>query len=377
MRRLIDKFLKNTLSDIESEKLKMWLVRKKNQKKFKNYLNDQIDVNILLQNSDASKTYNTIAKKIDKPKGNLRQLSAKFLKYAALIVVLLSINYTYQHFFNIDEEVVIDKEAITLQLENGEIKVLNAEGEHKILGAKGIVISEQNGSKLTYSENTETEKIVYNTLTVPYGKRFEVNLSDGSMVHLNSGTILKYPIKFIAGHDRQVFLNGEAFFDIAKDSKHPFIVNANQLNVRVLGTQFNITSYPEDENINTVLLEGAVSFYKTEDVYDKKSSLVLKPGELVSLHKENGKLSVKETDVEMYTAWRKGRLILDEVAFTDILKKLERQYNVKFINNDKSLDNRFFTATFDVEDIKQVMRSLSSSASFEYMFSEDLIIINP
>ena len=115
------------------------------------------------------------------------------------------------------------------------------------------MVGNQNGNKIVYDTETTLEKLVYNTIKIPYGKRFELQLSDGTIVHLNSGTTLKYPVKFIASGNRQVFLDGEAFFDVAKDKTHPFVVNADNLNVRVLGTHFNVSNYPEDKLTDIVL----------------------------------------------------------------------------------------------------------------------------
>src|SRR5690606_36367432 len=115
---------------------------------------------------------------------------------------------------------------------------------------------------------TNSDKLAYNTLKIPFGKKFRLQLSDGTMVHINSGSTLKYPIKFIAGENRQVYLDGEAFFDVAKDKKHPFIVNADNLNVRVLGTHFNVSNYPEDAVTDVVLVEGSVGMYRSNEEFD-------------------------------------------------------------------------------------------------------------
>jgi ferric-dicitrate binding protein FerR (iron transport regulator) len=120
-----------------------------------------------------------------------------------------------------------------------------------------------------------SKNLVYNTLTTPNGKKFQVVLSDGTTVHLNAGSSFKYPEHFIDSGNRQVYLlEGRLILKLLKTQRHPFVVNTNAFNVRVLGTEFNISSYPEDA-INTVLIEGAV-VYMVKKIYNKAASLELK-----------------------------------------------------------------------------------------------------
>lgn len=327
------------------------------------------------------KAWVALSTKIDKgkrPKTKLRFLQSWF-KYAAIFVLFLGLGYVvYQKaYFYGQKDLIIPEEQITLQLENGELMPINEKESTSIFNAQGRIVGNQSGRLLIYTNTLKTETLTYNTLTVPYGKRFEIQLSDGTKVTINAGSSLRYPVKFLKGQDRQVFLNGEAFFDVSADTEHPFIVNTEEINVRVLGTKFNISSYPEDKNINTVLVEGVVVAYKNTDDYLSKNAVELKPNHKASWHKQDKIMQVSQTDIEPYIAWMRGRLILHEVSFHDMLKKLERQYNVIFINNNQQLENRYFTAKFDVEDIHQVLQSLSVSGNFTYKFDQNKIIINP
>ena len=203
----------------------------------------------------------------------------RYISIAASIIVLLSIGWSYQkNIFKTENAPIIDPNAITLQLANGEIQVISSNKKSQVTDSDGNVVGNQNGNKIVYDTETSVEKLVYNTLKIPYGKRFELQLSDGTVVHLNSGTTLKYPVKFIAGENRQVFLDGEAFFDVTKDKKHPFVVNADKLNVRVLGTHFNVSSYPEDAQTDVVLVEGSVGLYRGNETFDATKNTILKPG---------------------------------------------------------------------------------------------------
>ncbi|MGK4568546.1 FecR family protein [Flavobacterium sp. 3HN19-14] len=127
-------------------------------------------------------------------------------------------------------------------------------------------------------------------------------MSDGTVIHLNSGTTLRYPVKFIAGENRQVFLDGEAYFDVAKDKAHPFIVNADKLNVRVLGTHFNVTNYPEDDQTDVVLVEGSVGLYGSNTTFDATKNTVLKPGYKGSFNKNTSSINTKPVVTDFYTS---------------------------------------------------------------------------
>lgn len=327
---------------------------------------------------DKEKAWNSLLLKSNgvKRKPLILKLITSYYKYAAIITILFGIGYLYQNgYFTSEPQFIIPANSITLQLENGSIEIISENGETKVVDSEGEVVGAQKEGSLVYSSttnNTKKDSLVYNTLSVPYGKRFELLLSDGTNVHLNAGTSLRYPVKFIEGKDRRVFLeHGEAYFSVTKDVNHPFIVSKNSLDVRVLGTEFNISAYPEDENIKTVLVEGAVSIYNNDLIYDYEKATNLEPGLLGVWNKENYHVRVENVDVNMYTAWRTGKLILKEVSFKDMLKKIERQYDVTFINNKGSLNSRLFTARFDIEDINLVMRNLSEYASFDYVIDSE------
>lgn len=299
----------------------------------------------------------------------------KVLKYAAVLLLFLGVGYLYQSgYFSKETQFVVPDESITLQLENGDVKIINEDGTTEVFDAKGNVIGSQSGTKIVYGNTTADEKLVYNTLTVPYGKRFEINLSDGTKVHLNAGTSLKYPVKFIGGKARQVFLKGEAFFDVAKDEKHPFVVNADQLNVEVLGTQFNFSSYPEDVETDVVLVEGSVNLYTPSD---KNNHVLLKPGFKGSYSKSAaGQISTKPVITSIYTSWIDGELVFRNITFGDILKKMERHYNVEIINRNTQLTHEKFNASFRNEPIEKILEYFKITYGIDYSINNNKIIIN-
>ncbi|GGW29060.1 FecR family protein [Arenibacter certesii] len=138
--------------------------------------------------------------------------------------------------------------------------------------------SEKDRQVIYKDKGTQKAELVYNTLSVPNGERVDLMLSDGTKVILNSGTSLRYPVQFLGSESRQVFLDGEAFFMVAKDSHSPFVVNTEDIKVRVLATKFNWSSYPEDQFVNTTLIEGSISVYNSSQTFDSSNACVLEPG---------------------------------------------------------------------------------------------------
>ena len=223
--------------------------------------------------------------------------------------------------------------------------------------------------------DTEIDKLVYNELEIPYGKIFHVELSDGTLVHLNSGTKLRYPVKFLKGRKREVFIDGEAYFKVTKDRRHPFIVNADAVAVEVFGTEFNVSSYREDKEIKTVLVEGSVSLSNSVEPKDK---VMLEPGQKAAWDKSAHNTEIEEVDVGLYTGWIKGEMIFRNAIFEDMTKILERRYNVSIQNNSELLRNKRLNARFNVnvESIEEVLESLNEVQAFDYKIKGHNIAID-
>ena len=337
-------------------------------------------------NIDKDKAWNTIISKLEKPletqkaiqksesKVRLLPTATSFFKYAAVILVLVSVSYLY---FDKEAKVkptfenqVQSETAITLQLANGDIQVIKEDGTSEVVDANGNVVGTQKGNQLVYTNASAKDTLVYNTIKVPYGKRFELKLSDGTDVHLNAGTSLRYPVRFINGENRQVYLNGEAYFEVAKDAKHPFIVGSNDMNIKVLGTKFNMTSYKEDAKSYTVLVEGSVAASSKLVEHDE---VLLKPGNRVFF--ENKYLKTETVDVRKYIAWVSGQLMFIDDSFGVITNKLERKYNVDIVNNYDELNDIMITATFKEENIEQVLKTFQTYKAFNYTINNRVITI--
>ncbi|MDA6069527.1 FecR family protein [Flavobacterium sp. AC] len=374
MEVLILKFINNEASPEDIIAISNWLDQDVNHQKV---FNDLIKTNYTVNCSQ--KTFNTDAakkqflQKIKEEKSVFFKARIRsYFKYAAIFIVFLSAFYLFKiniFFKATDTQAILREESITLQSENGSIQIINPINTQIITDNQGKVIGSQHKNKIVYAGELNLEKLVYNTISVPNGKRFELILSDGTSIQLNSGTSLKFPVNFVKGEIRQVFLNGEAYFDVTKDPRHPFLVSSSDMNVKVLGTKFNVTSYKNDAKTYTVLVEGKVA----ASDHLNHEEVILKPSERVYF--EGKQLKVEPVNVRKYIAWISGELMFIDDSFAVITNKLERKYNVQIINNYEDLNSIIITATFKNENIDQVLKTFQTYKAFNYTINNRVITI--
>lgn len=329
----------------------------------------------LLNDMDLPREWDRLRKKMGVDKQPTVPLWKTAMKFAAIFIGLFTIGYFIWTNDKDVEGMEISETSIKLKMGEDAIKVINEGESQQIVSASGKVIGAQNGNKIQYNSDADIDELIYNELEIPYGKIFNVELSDGTLVHLNSGTKMRYPIKFLKGQKREVFIDGEAYFKVAKDKDHPFIVNADAVTVAVLGTEFNISSYPEDSEIGTVLVAGSVSLSNSNVPNDV---IVLKPGDKGTWDKNAHSIQTEKVDVSNYTGWVDGELVFRNSSFENMSKKLERRYNVTIHNNNLLLANKMFTAHFnvDIEGIDDVLRSIKEIHPFSYSIIDGKIEID-
>lgn len=371
MKKIIINYLNDAISSADLERLKVWIQKPKNQERFKDYVRIHHQLNVLGGDVDSEKAFQKVLKHVEKDKGSGSGGFRNVLKYAAILIGVSIIGYgIYQT--TQDNMSTQNEQQIVLQLEDGSTQIVN-EGQHTIISnTLGKKVTEQKESELVYSPEDTSETVLrYNTLKVPYGKTFGITLSDGSKVTLNAGSELKYPVQFIANEkNRTVFLNGEAYFEVAKNQKHPFIVNTQDMDVEVLGTQFNVTSYTDDTKTYTVLVEGKVAVHNKLSSDDSK---ILNPNQRVFF--EDNQLALETVNVEKYVGWVKGQLIFVDDPYTVIKNKLERKYNININNSYAALHDVSVTATFTNETIDEVLQTFQAYQPFDYTIKNGVVTI--
>ena len=378
---ILIKYLSKAANAAELDFLEEWILEDGNIELFGEYVKTDYELNFAMANQDERKIKQRLLSEIRSDKRKLqRKRIVSTLGYAVLIGLLVAGGYILFDRYADGQKNILESlpsNSITLQLDNGDLKVLEVTGNGAITDRRGSLLGNQEGKKLKYIQKSSSEALVYNTLTVPYGKRFDLELSDGTKVYLNAGTVLRYPINFIEGKKRQVYLTGEAYFEVAEDIGKPFVVVAEEMDVQVTGTAFNVSSYPEDETKDVVLVSGSVALSASRNGSDAQSreALRLEPGQKGSLTKSEGIFTKKSVATDLYTSWKEGKLIFRQMSFANILKKLERHYNVSIVNQNTKLAHEKFNANFGDEPLETVLGYFEKTYSIEYTIQGNRVII--
>lgn len=269
--------------------------------------------------------------------------------------------------------------------ESDEVTLILGEGNNlKIAEEVATINYSSSGQKVTLGATKEIDQevsknneVVYNTLLVPYGKRSKIKLSDGSTVWLNSGSKMVYPAVF-SGEKREVYLEGEAIFDITHSKSQPFIVISEDHEIEVLGTVFGVTNYLDENSINTILKSGSVQISYHKDSSPLNNDKVrITPGTMASYNKKTKGIVSEKINVDNYFSWREGVLIFKKNDLQFIMKRLSRYYNVDIEIKDNASTRETFSGYLDLNDnIDIVIQNVKESTSIDYTITEDKITIN-
>ena len=374
--QVLDKILKGIATEEELLWLSQWIKDDKHLQYFRQYKEIWHTTTRVSWEKDeiavAFEKYNRYIHHRQQRK--LPRLVLKLMKYAAIAVLGISAGY-YSYISSREETVpvmtVVASQAVTTPL------LIRSDGTTVDLAQEDMVLTEKDGTLLkrkgehtiSYrNESSRTTEVIYNTLQVPRGKRFNLELSDGTRVWLNSGSILIYPVNFTS-KTRTVQLAGHAYFEVEKDLLHPFIVRSGELETRVLGTSFDINAYPGSGETTLTLVEGRVE----ANSYGNKT--ILYPDQQIALDTLTRRMWLKEVDAAAITSWKDGILQLEHLTFPQMLDKLSLWYGITFINHSQISDTEHFNGKFDREDIRQAMETIALSAQIQYEILQDTIII--
>lgn len=212
----------------------------------------------------------------------------------------------------------------------------------------------------------EKEETIYAEVHSPLAARTRFELPDGSTGWLNSGSTLKFPVKFY-GKQRKVELSGEGYFDVVDDSKKPFVVKASDINVVALGTRFNVLAYPDDETFEITLESGKVLVEKTRKSGEPSKLTELQHNHQLVISIKTGITDVKKVESEKYTSWKEGKLVFRNEPMPKVVKRISRWYNVEIDLTGKEMENYTFRATFEDETISEVLKLLKASSPIDYV----------
>ncbi len=336
--------------------------------KIKNELQNLKFSNLSLSENENKELSNRILKSLGIQKQKTLFIHIKnVLKYAAIALLFFSLGgvLVYNHMNNqipailgeqINSPIQIQKPTLFLQ-----------EGENIPLNNNSSSLDYSNPGKIVLDKDTiintsKTHKTLINQLVIPYGNRSKILLSDNTEVWLNAGSRLIYPSDF-KGNRREVMLFGEAFFKVAENPDKPFIVKTSSIEVRVLGTMFNISAYPEDDFIQTVLQKGSIAIRQNGAQFFEKD-LLLKPNQLASFNKKTKTSKIFNVDANYYSIWTEGLLSFYMIDLNRIIKKIERYYNIRIKITDPMLGIVKISGKLDLEqDINEVFEYISKVSS--------------
>ncbi|MFR5659850.1 MAG: FecR family protein [Butyricimonas faecihominis] len=254
-----------------------------------------------------------------------KRLIAWHWSAAAIIILVSGISfYTMTRTEPIDSTPIMPQpDGVSLVLSNGR-QINLSTSNHRDTMEIGSAIANVKQNTLVYTPSDTLHATEYNTLLIPRGTFFHLMLSDGTRIWLNADTKITYPVTFANGN-REVYLEGEAFFDVKKNESAPFTVKTDRLNVRVLGTEFNVNTFADNGHISTALVKGAVEVFGTNGEVHR-----LHPGQVATMNTD-GKIRVTQPELKPYVAWVDDMFCFRNTPLSEILKQVERYYNVKVI----------------------------------------------
>lgn len=276
-------------------------------------------------------------------------------------------------------ELPIDYQSIAqVKSPDNEVKLIFADKSEEVLPSNDVEIKyDPKGEILVNSDKHLTQKMQesksvdeqLNQLVVPRGKRTSLTLSDGTKLWLNSGSRAIFPVLF-GQQKREIFIEGEAYLEVAHDATKPFFVVTNNIKVKVLGTKFNVTAYPEDPSSSVVLVEGSVQA-KVD-----AQKILMKPNQQMIFQKGTGTTELNETDVLRYISWKDGWLYCEKEALETIAAKLSRYYNVKIEFKDDKTRKMTLTGKLDLKtECSGIFKAISLTAPITFEIQNDAIVI--
>ena len=316
---------------------------------------------------------------------HVRKVSARGIgrwwKYAAVLLFPILVVGSWKLIYEVEQVPVVTTSVSQIQpgcsravlvLDDGRKVFLKEEDERVISEDKGITVTgEKDRLVYTSSEGKNVDEIRFNELEVPRGGEYKVRLADGTLVYLNSATRMKYPVKFDE-KERKVYLSGEAYFEVTKDPKRPFLVEMEGVEVRVYGTSFNINTHQKG-NIQTVLVKGSIGV----KVLASGMESVITPGQMAEFKQGNAKVDVKDVNVAVYTDWKDGIFRFENQRLEDILTVLSNWYDVDVFYQTVSVKELHFSGYMErYKDVSVILEAITLSTGVTFSVQGKTIIVS-
>ncbi len=306
---------------------------------------------------------------INKRKTTSKIILLQYMKYAAIGLIFFALGVTVNHFTNQDKQDELYSELQDINQSEYSTLILSDGSNVQLPDKSSDIEYKSNGQIIiNHRDTVQSKKPLIeqdqNVLFVPYGKNASIKLSDGTVAYLNAGSRLVYPNTF-DGETRTVSLIGEGYFDVAHNAEMPFIVKTHKLNIEVLGTRFDLSAYPNDNIVETILVEGKVKITKPGLLFGNEE-YILEPNQRAAYNIDTKNTKITNVDVEKYVTWHKGYLIFETQELNRVIKKLERYYNIRIDLIDPTLGFLRLTGKLELkEDKRTVLNVLAKTASVD------------
>ncbi len=374
-------YLRDDISEEEMIRLQGWLDENERHRKLLDELRDK---EVLQQEIGAYASFDTsrrwiqLKEEMDKTSRKRRLLLRVWKSVAAVFVVAVAGGLLYWQIT--DSARPVEEQVLVAQIRPGETQAVLITGKGQQLLLQGLkdtclditgneTLKISKDGSLEYSLSALSRMPEWHTLQVPRGGEYKIVLDDGTEIWLNSASELKYPAHFV-GNERRVCLVGEAYFQVARNEAAPFIVETRDMDVKVLGTSFNVSAYEDEENSHATLVEGRV------EVDDKINGekVTLTPGEQALL--QGKEMVVREVNTKLYSMWRLDRFTFASEDMEGVIRKLSRWYNVNFFFSNSSMKQKRFTGSLPkYSDISQVLKMIEMTTDIKFQVKGNTIII--
>ncbi|HAM85155.1 MAG TPA: hypothetical protein DFK15_12965 [Butyricimonas sp.] len=371
-------YLLDELDDVGREEVELWLEEsERNREYFREFQRIHLELQWGVYAREVKSDFNVMRKK-------LRKRSSLRIWYgvAAAMVILLSVGgMLLWDSEKVEEKSVQVAKKKTIQPGKSQAILVLSSGEEVAMGNVAQQLEEKDGTSVVVSEtgrisyeaaegNEVTAKDttrVMNRLVIPRGGEFNLTLSDGTRVWLNAETELRYPVQF-NGKERVVYLKGEAYFEVAKNKKKPFLVQVDDMAVKVYGTEFNVNTY---NKIETVLVTGSVSMNQGG------KEVLLKPNQKGVFDQVSGKITVADVDVLAYVSWKNGDFIFRNESLNSIMDKLSRWYGLEVLYQDARLQNVRLSGNLKrYKDVRELFVSFEKISDARFKVQGNKVIVS-
>ena len=376
---LLQKYFSGTIMPDEQRLLDSWMKEKEEHKQLFDRLRKDTrfaEEYGIFREVDTTRAWETF-----RVKNGLRRQRrmTTWIKYAAVIALPLLIAGVWLLFPRGGErsipvaqntKIVKREESPVLEVVGGGKVILEKEKDKMIEAGRGVDVQQSSGM-LVYSDSVVSEYVDTNVLRIPKGGEFKLQLADGTRVYLNSATDLRYPVAFTVP-ERRVYLKGEAYFEVAKDVEHPFIVVTDDVQVRVYGTSFNVNTLGAD-GVRTVLVEGKVGIRGQ----DLDREYVLKPNELAFYDRNSRDMKIETVDPDLYTLWRKGIFVFERETLENIMNTLSLWYDMEVFFQSESAKQLHFSGHMKrYEQIEDILHAITDATGVVFTINDRTVCVS-